>query len=393
MNVNGKNLFKICMFTPGLNGRMGIPLLYEGDPGIGKTSIIRSWAHEFGLGFYDMIAMLYQPPDFGGYPVPTTDAATGKMRINSVPLSIFTELPNNCVLLLDELSLAPPAVQKALMRVVLEGRVGDHTLPKGVRIVAAQNDPRDCAGHPLLAPLANRFSHQLFPKGPAYSDGGESWCNWLLSPEASTKPSADTCNAFEQQVQKGWEGAFAKSRGIVVEFIRNRTDVLDIKPPHNDPNASKAWPSRRTWEMAVRVMATGDIFGANPIEEYMLVGSLIGDAVAKEFAEFRSKLDLPNPVDVLDGKTEWKFNKNRPDITYAVLNAMRAVLEPKDCLRRLERCQKFFQIIGEVEREAPDIALTCASTLMSIPESMTPETNRVLAKLLPTASAMRGVQL
>lgn len=393
MNVNGKTLFKILMFTPGLNNRWGIPLLYEDDPGVGKTSIIRSWSYEFGLGFYDMIAMLYQPPDFGGYPVPVTDDA-GRMRINSVPLSIFMDLPDNCVLMFDELSLVPPAVQKALMRVVLEGRVGDHVLPKGVRIVAAQNDPRDCAGHPLLAPLANRFSHHQFPRVPSYSTAGASWCEWLLSPTAFEEPQPSTvCTELEQQVQKGWVNAFAKARGAVVEFIRNRGDLLDVKPEHQDPTASKAWPSRRTWEMATRVMATAEILGANPIEEHMLVASLIGDSASKEFAEFRAKLDLPNPVDLLDEKISWNFNEKRPDIAYAVLNAMRAILEPKDCENRLARCTAFFRIIDAVrEGGSPDIAMTCASTLMSIPESMTPEINKqILPKLLPTASAMRGV--
>ncbi len=48
------------------------------------------------------------------------------------------------LLFLDELSTAPPAVQAALLRLVLERRVGALTLPPGVRIVAAAN-PRASA--------------------------------------------------------------------------------------------------------------------------------------------------------------------------------------------------------------------------------------------------------
>ena len=64
------------------------------------------------------------------------------------------------LLFLDELSTAPPAVQAALLRLVLERRVGALRLPPGVRIVAAAN-PRSSAadGWELSAPLANRFVH------------------------------------------------------------------------------------------------------------------------------------------------------------------------------------------------------------------------------------------
>src|SRR5207248_8810483 len=46
------------------------------------------------------------------------------------------------LLFLDELTTAPPAVQAAMLRVVLERVVGDVTLPPAVRVVAAANPPR-----------------------------------------------------------------------------------------------------------------------------------------------------------------------------------------------------------------------------------------------------------
>ena len=65
------------------------------------------------------------------------------------------------LLFLDELSTAPPAVQAALLRVVLERRVGALQLPAGaVRIVAAANPRVGAAdGWELSPPLANRFVH------------------------------------------------------------------------------------------------------------------------------------------------------------------------------------------------------------------------------------------
>src|SRR6202042_2804518 len=64
----------------------------------------------------------------------------------------------------DEISTAPPAVQAALLRVVLERTVGDLTLPDAVSVVAAANPPERAAdGWALSPPLANRFCHLDWP--------------------------------------------------------------------------------------------------------------------------------------------------------------------------------------------------------------------------------------
>ena len=77
------------------------------------------------------------------------------------------------LLFLDELSTAPPAVQAALLRVVLERIVGDLTLPTDVAVVAAANPPEQAAdGWDLSAPLANRLCHLNWDIDPrAVADG------------------------------------------------------------------------------------------------------------------------------------------------------------------------------------------------------------------------------
>ncbi len=64
------------------------------------------------------------------------------------------------MLFLDEVSTAPPVVQAALLRVVLERTVGDLPLPDVVTVIVAANPPELAAdGWDLAAPLANRFCH------------------------------------------------------------------------------------------------------------------------------------------------------------------------------------------------------------------------------------------
>lgn len=72
----------------------------------------------------------------------------------------------------DEISTAPPAVQAALLRVVLERVVGDLELPDGVAVIAAANPPEQAAGGwDLSATISRRHDEEavsrLAPSGAA----------------------------------------------------------------------------------------------------------------------------------------------------------------------------------------------------------------------------------
>ena len=134
----------------------GVPVLVWGGPGVGKTSGITAIARSSGLHFEAVIASIREPSDFAGLPV------VGEHGVTFAPPDWAKRLAaaGRGILLLDELSTAPPAVQSALLRVVFERQVGDLTLPAGVRIVAAANPPEEAAdGWDLAPPLANRFCH------------------------------------------------------------------------------------------------------------------------------------------------------------------------------------------------------------------------------------------
>ncbi len=149
----------ICIKTPNPKGFMGVPVLLWGAPGIGKSSFIESLAQD-DYPVLTLIASLHEPTDFSGLPV----AVDGKMRFLPPDWVESFERSQKGLLFLDEISTAPPAVQAALLRLVLERRVGQYELPKGVAIVAAANPVEEAAGGWELAPpLVNRFTH-LFIK-------------------------------------------------------------------------------------------------------------------------------------------------------------------------------------------------------------------------------------
>src|SRR6201997_3904781 len=131
-----------------------VPVLLWGAPGTGKTSAIRAMAEAMNLPCETVIASIREPSDFAGLPVITD----GTVHFAPPRWAQRLAAAGTGILFLDELSTAPPAVQAALLRVVLERTVGDLTLPDDVAVVAAANPPEQAAdGWDLSAPLANRL--------------------------------------------------------------------------------------------------------------------------------------------------------------------------------------------------------------------------------------------
>ena len=146
-----------------------VPVLLWGAPGTGKTSAIRAMADALGWPCETVIASIREPSDFAGLPVVVGDG------VRFAPPAWARRLAEagRGLLFLDELSTAPPAVQAALLRVVLERVVGDLELPPEVAVVAAANPPEQAAdGWDLSAPLANRLCHLSWEVDPrAVADG------------------------------------------------------------------------------------------------------------------------------------------------------------------------------------------------------------------------------
>ena len=91
-------------------------LMIWGAPGIGKSSIVQSIADKNNLTLIDLRISQLAPTDLRGIPVPSDDSASW-LPPDFLPTS------GKGILFLDEINMAPPAVQGIAQRLILDRKV------------------------------------------------------------------------------------------------------------------------------------------------------------------------------------------------------------------------------------------------------------------------------
>lgn len=318
----------------------GVPVLLWGAPGTGKTSAVRAMAEAAGLAIETVIASIREPSDFSGLPV----VDGGIVRFAPPRWAERLATAGRGVLFLDEISTAPPAVQAALLRVVLERVVGDLPLPPGVAVVAAANPPEQAAdGWDLSPPLANRFCHidwTVEPAGFARGIAG----GWTTSPVPVLAP--------------GWQSHLALANGLVSAFITVRPG-LALVVPDDAAAAGRAWPSPRTWELTGRLWTAATLAQASDEARALLVRGTVGVGAGSEFLLWQAQLDLPDPEQVLADPGSFRLPE-RGDRAYAALASIAAAVAADPTP---ERWAAGWQVLGIAGEHAPDVAATAARVL------------------------------
>jgi hypothetical protein len=336
----------------------GVPTILWGVPGVGKSSAVRAFAKARNLHCEVVIASIREPSDFLGLPV----AAGEGVRFVPPQWAVNLHRLGEGVLFLDEISTAPPAVQAALLRVVLERTVGELTLPEGVRIVAAANPPETAAGGWELSPaLANRFLHFEYQISPL--DWADSFVSYWGDP-----PTLRSISPEE----------WMKARALVAGFIRSRPQLL-IQVPEEPSAAGRAWPSPRTWDAVSRLFAAvGD-----DIETFApLAAGAVGSGAAIEFVAWLKEGDLPDPEKVIADPRAYVVPP-RGDRAYAVLAAVAEAVASNTTAARWKAAWKV--IAKTCEAGMPDVAAFAARRLAKMARQNLPlpvEEVQVLAPIL-----------
>ncbi|GAA3763252.1 AAA family ATPase [Micromonospora maritima] len=348
-----------------------LPVLLWGAPGIGKTAALTQLAAALDLPLTTVIASVHEPSDFAGLPVVGDDPATQGVPMAPPDWAVRLVRAGRGLLFLDELSTAPPAVQAALLRLVLERRVGSLCLPPEVRIVAAAN-PRSAAadGWELSPPLANRFVHlQWSHDHDVVVRGlGGTW------PRA-TMPRLDPARLTD---------AVGYARRAVCGLLSARPSLVH-RLPTSEAGRGGAWPSPRSWEMALRLIAFAEAAGTSRDVLSTLVRGAVGDGPGLELLANLDRMDLPDPEELLADPATAVL-PDRGDLRQAVLDAV------VDAVRRRpdrSRWDAAWTVLGRaVETGAPDLVVVPATTLARLRRDDW-DVPAVIDRVLPVASLSR----
>ncbi|MGL4497873.1 MAG: AAA family ATPase, partial [Planktothrix sp.] len=185
--------------------KLPISTMIWGPPGIGKSSIVEQVSRRHKLDFVDVRLSQLAPTDLRGLPV----AENG---ISKWYPPEFLPQKGQGILFLDELNMAPPAMQGMAQQLILDRRVGSYEVPPGWYIWAAGNRKEDRAAvFDMPSPLANRFLH------------------------LEVQPDFDSFKTY---------AVTKKIHEQIIAFLSFRTPLL-----HQPNYHQSAWPSPRSWEM------------------------------------------------------------------------------------------------------------------------------------------------
>ncbi|ATY13061.1 AAA family ATPase [Amycolatopsis sp. AA4] len=326
-----------------------LPVLLWGEPGIGKTAALNQLAEALELPLTTVIASVHEPSDFSGLPVVGDDPAVQGVPMAPPDWAVRLVREGRGLLFLDELSTAPPAVQAALLRVVLERRVGALRLPPGVRIVAAAN-PRSSAadGWELSPPLANRFVHLQwnYDHDVVVRGLGGTW------PKAAL-PRLDPVRLPD---------AVTFARRAVCGLLTARPGLVH-QLPKSESRRGGPWPSPRSWEMTLRLIAFATAAGASREVLSMLVRGTVGDGPGLELLAGLDRMDLPDPETLL-ADPRAAVLPERGDLRQTVLDGVVEAVRKRPDQSRWNAAWSL--LVLALETGAPDLVVVPATTLAAL---------------------------
>ncbi|KAB2975346.1 AAA domain-containing protein [Streptomyces sp. SS1-1] len=326
-----------------------LPVLLWGEPGIGKTAALTQLAASLDLPLTTVIASVHEPTDFSGLPIVGDDPAVRGVPMAPPQWAVELVRAGRGLLFLDELSTATPAVQAALLRVVLERKVGALQLPHGVRIVAAANPRASAAdGWELSPPLANRFVHLYWvhDKDVVVRGLGGVW------------PRAELPRLDPERLAE----AVALARRAVCGFLEARPTLIH-RLPSSETRRGGAWPSPRSWEAALTLLAFGTAAGVSRDVLALLVRGAVGDGPGLELLAHLDRMDLPDP-ELLLADPENAELPERGDLRQAALEAVVAAVGARP--ERERWAAGWAVLVRALETGAPDLLVAPAKALAAV---------------------------
>lgn len=285
------------------------PLLI-GKPGVGKSDVV---AQACAANKADMVLMhpaVADPTDFKGMPA-LVDGGKEATFLPFGDLNRLVKAKKPTVAFMDDIGQAAPAVQAALMQLVLARAVNGTKISEHVTFVGATNDTSHMAGVcGMIEPLKSRWDTMVH-----FEVDTNDWVAWA---HANGMPP------------------------LLVAFIRNQPSLLsDFKPTKELKNS----PSPRGWASVGRWANAG-------VKDPEVLAGAVGEAAATKFCGFaRMASELP-PIDACLMQPDTTKVPTDPSAMIWVATGLGAALNASNIdrgLRYLERMEKEYQVMAVLD--------------------------------------------
>lgn len=295
-----------------LNGVMGknTNICLHGSPGLGKSAIVAQVANEFGMRLIDLRLSAMEASDVLGIPY----TYNGIMKFSTPEWWPDGSVPT--ILFLDELKSAPPAVQTAAYRLILDRSIQNGSvLPANCIIIAAGNMKEDKTGaRDLLPAAANRFAmHLIIDKSLA----AEPFLNYAV--------------------------ANGLNRSLIGYLTWKKESI------YGTIGDEAAFATPRTWEAVSGLLNTPEI-ATNDILRNISVAGAVGSSEAMSLAGY-----LENEGRLPDWE---KLRKNDPEYTYSMPMG-------DTCLEYAVATGMAFEFLDAIQKNALDECDNLANALLN----------------------------
>ena len=290
-----------------------VPMLHS-SPGMGKSDLVRTIAKKFNLLVIDMRLSQMDPTDLNGFPTMNVD----KTRSDYVPpMTIPLEgdpIPEGYkgwILFLDEITSAPPGMQAAGYKLILDRLVGQRKVHKQCAMVAAGNLSTDKAiTNRMSTALQSRMIHLVMEVCP------KSWNTWGVGADIDYR---------------------------VLGFLRFRPDLLHKFDPNHD-ELTFACP--RTYEFVSRIIKP---WKSIPTDKVPLLAGTIGQGAAIELKAFVDIFSTLPEAETIRNDPHNAVVPHEPGTLYAVTALLGNIIDASNMdsvMNYVERLPKEFQAVA-----------------------------------------------
>lgn len=266
------------------------PILLSARPGVGKSSLYEQVAQETEHDLITSHPVMADPTDFKGLGFAVTK--NGETIADFLPIGEMGHLVRTnrpTLWLVDDVGNAPPAVQAALMRPLLERKVNMSKIPDNVKTVAATNRRSDKTGiFGILSSVMSRMGMSV-----EMTVDLDDWCRWALANGVRTD---------------------------IIAHKRYRPDTLvadESAPAHGDMEKTY---DPRAWHFLSDLL---DNLKDNSLEHIVCCGA-VGRYAGNDFLAFkRIYSQLPNIDEIIMNPAKFEWPED-PATAYALCGALAA---------------------------------------------------------------------